>query len=50
MRPSSSNTILVIKDGLLELVIASITGSILGNLPLVLGLSIYWAAFFFLTN
>jgi Ca2+:H+ antiporter len=34
-------TIVAIKEGVLELVIASITGSILGNLLLVLGLSIF---------
>jgi len=33
-------TIVAIKEGLLELVLASITGSILGNLLLVLGISI----------
>lgn len=33
-------TVVAIKEGLLELVIASITGSILGNLLLVLGLSV----------
>jgi Ca2+:H+ antiporter len=34
-------TIVAIKEGVLELVIASITGSILGNLLLVLGLSVF---------
>ena len=34
-------TIVAIKEGVLELVIASITGSILGNLLLVMGLSVF---------